>query len=214
MQAKARGAQKYAERQSSAVASSAPASDGYKQYAPFTPDWNRTHRKEIIEAAEQVGVKIVTEEELDDIKKEKSSVDEALKNLGIQRNSLRQQRQANVVYEEQDKLIDDIAKWIDLVAGAIEWRDLLSRKQRNGLHWIRTFIRQLRAETPPPNQARHIADLMQGHGRLPMGTVDRLGRPRKPYRLTEKHLEAAGILPSAEEDVGLNVPSLADADDD
>lgn len=163
--------------------------------APFTPEWNEKYKDKILEAAETVGdFKLVTEKQFEEAvekKKAEMTPEEILKSLGIPDGALKTDNNASLI--DVTELIDKIAMQIDMLYGSSQWKTLMSPKMKAALHGVRVFIRQLRNETPPLNQAGTLAELLRDI-QIPDGIFGHRGEPTKTIKVTDKHLRAAGVL--------------------
>lgn len=166
-----------------------------KEPTPFTPEWNEKYRDQILQAAETVGdFKLITEKQFkEEVEKKtkETTPEEVLKALGIPESALKTDQNAPLV--DVTELVDRIAMQIDVIYQSSQWKTLMSPKMKAALHGVRVFIRQLRGETPPLNQAGTLAELFRDI-QIPDGVFGHRGEPTKTIRVTDKHLRAAGVL--------------------
>jgi hypothetical protein len=152
----------------------------------FSPEWLEANKEKL----ERSGVKLVTKEEFGKLSKTETERMRALRDLGIDVEKDRKEDRGSSEPEvlPWSEWVDRVAAQIDLLPGTTQWQ-MLSVKRRTELHAVRVFIRQLRGESAPQGQAATLDELFSLN---PTGAF--AARTKKPYRLSNAHLEAVGVL--------------------
>jgi hypothetical protein len=176
----------------------------------FTPEWINKNKESILSAVKILGVKLVDSDELNKLIRDKSEIEQAAADLGVDLSQARKSQNKDIL--NVTDLVNKVASQIDILYGSVQWRDMFSRKQKTVLHAVRVFIRQLRNEGAPVGQAATLSELL-GPSSGPSGVLNVVGRTPKLINVTNAHLQAAGVLPSGENLGGISGPRLSDLDE-
>lgn len=164
----------------------------------ITPEWIEAHKKEL----EDAGFPVISKKELDERTRNETAAQAASKDLlGIDLDK------AEVVDQEAQGRSHDLYDFVikarnqlELIFQSSQYRSKMTQKTQIGLHFVRTFIRQLLGESAPQHQAKNLKELIELSAGIPDGVLgDRVRAPAKPnpkksFRLSQDHLEQAGIV--------------------
>lgn len=152
------------------------------------PKWIEQNRDRMMEV---LGIdKVVTQEDLVEEARIRKEVEEAAAALGV---DLDQKERGNESYpsaEGQEKLIQDMAKYIDLLRISTDWASIFTPKEKAMFDGIRAFCAQLGVPNLP-GHPQTVKDMLSTVKLI--GPTAQVVRKPKKIRLTNEHLREAGI---------------------
>lgn len=139
----------------------------------------------------QEDLTLLTSDELEAMKNQADPLVAAAKEMGL---NLEPQTD-KTLYIPYPELIAKTAAAIDVIQGSTQYGNL-SPKTRVGLAMVRTFIGQLRNETPKAGSPwpATLQEFFSAMDRLPLETFRYRGNLPKRYHATDKHMKAAGAV--------------------
>lgn len=164
-----------------------------KPKVEITPEWVEENR----EALEGAGFKVVTPKEFEKATVQESAAEAAANELlGIDFNKREALEMGDARLRDVMDLVEKTRDQLDLIFQSTQYASLMSVKERTGLHFVRTFIRQLLNEQAPAGQASCLRECIGIHCKIADGVLADRAKPvkKKSIRLSAEHLQAAGIV--------------------
>jgi len=152
------------------------------------PKWIEQNRDRMLEA---LGIdKVVTAEDLKEEARIRKEVEEAAAALGVDLEQKERGAENNPSAESREKLIEDMAKYIDLLRISTDWASIFTPKEKAMFDGIRAFCAQLGVPNLP-GHPQTVKDMLSTVKVL--GPTAQVVRKPKRIRLTNEHLREAGI---------------------
>lgn len=152
------------------------------------PKWIEENKDRLMKA---LGIdKIVSEAEMNAETRTRKEIEEAAAELGIDLNEKEAGVEDNPAYDSMFKLVQDTARYIDLLRQSTDWANLMTVKEKALFEGVRAFCAQLGVPNVKgrPQSVKELLSTVKVQG--PTGHVV---RHKKPIRLTDDHLREAGI---------------------
>lgn len=160
----------------------------------FSPEWFEANKESLAAA----GYQVVSKQDFQKKIHNETAAEEAAKELlGLDVNTERPR--AHMEDAASHELWDFLTKvkiQMDLIMESTQFRSLMAPVEREQVHAIRVFLRQIFGEKAPVGQASTIRELFGAHAKLPDGVMgDRVRRtaPKKAVKIDHRHLQQAGV---------------------